>query len=56
MANKSFLAPKINNIVESSDQIVKVNLESNEFGARKSTLSRIKIQNNMTLDHTGSKR
>lgn len=53
MANPNFLAPKINKIIESDPQIIKVNMEYTEWGARKSMVDR-NTTNSMTISHVPS--
>lgn len=53
MPNPNFLQPSINKIVEQDPMIQKVNLEYQEWGARKSTMDRT-IVNSMTIEHVGS--
>ena len=52
MANPNFLAPKFNKIIDSDPQIIKVNLQNTEWGAREVNLPRNTV-NSMTIEHTG---
>jgi len=50
MADKSFPAPKYNQLIERDPQIVKVDLDVVEFSARKSAMPS-NIKNSMTIKH-----
>jgi hypothetical protein len=54
MPNPNFLQPSYNKIIEQDPQIIKVNLEYTEWGARKSNLSQNTV-NDMTLEHASQK-
>ena len=53
MPNPNFLQPSVNKIIEQDPMIQKVNLEYQEWGARKSVMDRT-IVNSMTLEHVPS--
>lgn len=54
MANPNFPGPSINRLIDSSPKIVKVPMESMDWGARKSAQPK-DVKNSMTLRHVGDK-
>jgi hypothetical protein len=54
MANSNFPGPSINRLLDSSPKIVRVPMESAEWGARKSAQPK-NTKNDMTLSHVSNK-
>ena len=52
--NSSFLAPNINRVLDSSPKIVRVAMDTMEWGARKSAQPK-NTHNDMTLSHVSQK-
>lgn len=54
MPNPNFPGPSINRLLDSSPKIVRVAMDSTEWGARKSAQPK-DIKNTMTLSHVAQK-
>lgn len=54
MASERFPGPNYNRIIESDPQVVKVDMETAEWGARKSAQPK-DIRNGMTIKHVSNK-
>lgn len=58
MANEKFPGPNYNRIIETDPQIVKVPMETAEWGARKGTVDKVSktlAGNSMTIKHVSNK-